>query len=315
MERIQIWPAVVGMLSLAFAGSALAQCPPQPNDVSVTVEAVVSHDPGSGLYTYSYTLRNAPTSAQSVERFGVDVLEPASGVKSPAGWVNARYRGRSVVVWDALAVTDPDVIPADASLAPSSVQIAPGAALSGFSFQSAKPPGPVRYYVSGYVPLGGPGGADEAEAELAAEQLVEDCPHLRMHVLDVAAVGSTTGPAEFSSATLVIDIKPGSNRNPINPRSRGVVPVAILGAPTFDVTQVDPASVRLGPGQAAPKKGKVHYEDVNRDGVMDALFHFPTPDIGIRCQDTVLFLTGMLRDGTAITGSDSVVTSGCRARK
>ncbi len=42
-----------------------------------------------------------------------------------------------------------------------------------------------------------------------------------------------------------LDIKPQSCPNPINVKSRGVIPVAILGTFEFDVTQVDIASVRL----------------------------------------------------------------------
>jgi hypothetical protein len=36
-----------------------------------------------------------------------------------------------------------------------------------------------------------------------------------------------------------IDIEPGSDGNPINPKSRGVIPVAILGSDTFEVADVD----------------------------------------------------------------------------
>lgn len=41
-----------------------------------------------------------------------------------------------------------------------------------------------------------------------------------------------------------IDIKPQSCPNPINVKSRGVLPVAILGTAEFDVTTIDPASIR-----------------------------------------------------------------------
>jgi hypothetical protein len=44
---------------------------------------------------------------------------------------------------------------------------------------------------------------------------------------------------------LPIDIKPGSCPNPLSMKEKGVLPVAILGLDDFDVTQIDPASVRL----------------------------------------------------------------------
>jgi len=40
-----------------------------------------------------------------------------------------------------------------------------------------------------------------------------------------------------------IDIKPGSSPNSINLKSKGVVPVAILGTDDFDVSDVDPDTV------------------------------------------------------------------------
>lgn len=42
-----------------------------------------------------------------------------------------------------------------------------------------------------------------------------------------------------------VDVKPTSCPNPLNVGSKGVLPIAILGAEDFDVTTVDPESVRL----------------------------------------------------------------------
>jgi hypothetical protein len=44
---------------------------------------------------------------------------------------------------------------------------------------------------------------------------------------------------------VAFDIKPGSCRNPVNVKAKGVLPAAILGGEEFDVTQVDPPSLRL----------------------------------------------------------------------
>jgi hypothetical protein len=42
-----------------------------------------------------------------------------------------------------------------------------------------------------------------------------------------------------------VDIKPTSCPNPLNLNAQGTLPVAILGTSTLDVTQIDPASIRL----------------------------------------------------------------------
>jgi hypothetical protein len=42
-----------------------------------------------------------------------------------------------------------------------------------------------------------------------------------------------------------LDIHPTSCPNPLNTKSKGVMPVAILGTEDFDVTQVDPSTIRL----------------------------------------------------------------------
>jgi hypothetical protein len=215
------------------------------------------------------------------------------------------------VSWGAVAVAEPRRLRADASTPPSIAQIKPGSALGGFSFRSPKPPGPVQYYVRGFVQLPVAVAEDPADAELAGEELIERCAWLQRHPLDIAVTGTTLGPSEARAVT--IDIKPGSDPNAINPKSQGVVPVAILGAAGFDVREVDVASLRLGPGEAAPRKDEGRYEDVNRDGLPpDLVLHFPTPAIALRCWDTALFLAGRLRDGTAIVGSDAVVTAGCK---
>lgn len=43
----------------------------------------------------------------------------------------------------------------------------------------------------------------------------------------------------------LVDVKPGSNVNPVNLRSRGVLPVAVLGSADLDVTSIDPATISL----------------------------------------------------------------------
>jgi len=130
---------------------------------------------------------------------------------------------------------------------------------------------------------------------------------------------------------VAVDIKPGSCPNPLNPASRGILPVAVLGAEDFDVNAIDIASIRLE--GVAPVRS--NYEDVSTpvvdgnecdcsttgpDGYADLTLKFRTRDIvaelATQIEDLTqgdmlaLSLTGTLTDGTAIEGQDCVVIVG-----
>jgi len=113
-----------------------------------------------------------------------------------------------------------------------------------------------------------------------------------------------------------IDIKPNSDPNSINTKSMGVVPVAILGSDTLDVTDVVVSTLMFGNASPAhdlsdPDTYNEHIQDVNGDGFLDLVSHYKQKDIGIACGDTEATLTADLLDGTTIEGTDSVNPKGC----
>jgi len=125
----------------------------------------------------------------------------------------------------------------------------------------------------------------------------------------ICDIGAYELPQEQAVA---IDIKPGETPNSINPRSGGVILVAILTKPTFDATTVEPLSVRFGPNGAMESHGRGHLEDADGDGDLDLVLHFRTRETGIQCGDTSAFLTGKTQSGQAIKGTDSIETVGCK---
>jgi hypothetical protein len=112
--------------------------------------------------------------------------------------------------------------------------------------------------------------------------------------------------------SVAVDIKPGSDPNSINPRNRGVIPVAILTTDSFDAVTVDPNTVLFG--WAGTETAPVHFglEDVDGDGNTDATFHFTTQATGIQCGDTSATLSGETYSGQTIQGSDTIRTVGCK---
>ncbi|MFL6192789.1 MAG: hypothetical protein ACJ75H_01360, partial [Thermoanaerobaculia bacterium] len=128
----------------------------------------------------------------------------------------------------------------------------------------------------------------------------------------VAADISQVFNSECGILQALVDIKPGGVPNSINPRSNGVIPVAILTTPDFDATQIDPLTVRFGPGGAIEAHGKGHLEDVDGDGDIDLMLHFRTEQSGILCGSTQASLTGDTYAGRRIEGSDGVSTVGCK---
>ncbi|MHA7840002.1 MAG: hypothetical protein ACX98W_21270, partial [bacterium] len=105
-----------------------------------------------------------------------------------------------------------------------------------------------------------------------------------------------------------IDVKPGSFPNSINPRSRGVIPVAILGEPGLALEEVEIDSLGLGP-QKAPAVHGGHFEDVNGDGLQDLVTHHETQEVGIEPGDDHLCLSGRL-GATPFEACDLIRTVG-----
>jgi hypothetical protein len=138
----------------------------------------------------------------------------------------------------------------------------------------------------------------------------------------------TLGAVFFlETPTIPLDIKPGSCPNPVNVKSKGVLPVAILGTEEFDASTIDPASVRLNdiePIRSSLEDVGAPLTDPNEcecttdgpDGFIDLSLKFKTQDIveslGEVNTDDILMLplTGVLNDGTSIEGEDCILIVG-----
>ena len=99
-----------------------------------------------------------------------------------------------------------------------------------------------------------------------------------------------------------IDIKPGSYLNSINPKSKGVVSVAVLTTDGFDASDVAPSTVWFAGAQPV----RWTMEDVDSDGDMDLLLHFKTQDLNLDANSTKAILTDSIHGKQPIGGTDTV---------
>jgi predicted extracellular nuclease len=108
--------------------------------------------------------------------------------------------------------------------------------------------------------------------------------------------------------TVLVDIRPLSDDNIINLRSRLLLPVAIFSTPEFDATTINPQTVTLAGAPVArlfgiPLAVRV---DVNRDGLRDWLLSFEPRDLQLTPSSTEAVLEGQTFAGFRVRGSDSV---------
>ena len=153
--------------------------------------------------------------------------------------------------------------------------------------------------------------------------------------LGLCAGAPIAAPAPGNSAYL--DIKPGSCPNAFNRTSRGVLPVALLGTDTFDVSDVDVDSLLLARadgvgGSVAPHEGPpgphTVIEDVatvfdgepcecdedGGDGYPDLSMKFKSRDVADaldlddfeRGDSVELLVSGSLLDGTPFEAGDCI---------
>ena len=99
-----------------------------------------------------------------------------------------------------------------------------------------------------------------------------------------------------------IDIKPGETPNPVNPKSRGKLPVAIHTTQNLDITNIDPTTVKLA--KASPIRW--NYEDTDNDQDQDLTLYFKTRELDINQDTEALNLTGYTYNGQYFTGTDTI---------
>ena len=312
---------------------------------------VIAIEPG--LWRYSYALQNL-NSDRSGQSFSVPL--PQAAVISNVGFHDVDYHSGELydsTDWPADVTDEAITWSTDDYDVNEDANALRWGTIYNFYFDSNVPPAPSTITLG----LFKPGTPDQVQADTIGPRhpyvdcndnyVADDCD------IDCAAPGcvdpcGTSGdtndngiPDECEAGIVSMDIRPGTCPNPLNIRSRGVLPTAVLGTETLDVTEIDFTTLTLtradGVGGAVPPMMKrpghgTKIEDVGTpfegelcechelacDGIDDLLLKFSTEEIVSTLQlgsvprgtPVELTLIGSTFDGTTFETSDCIVTKG-----
>lgn len=324
--------ALIPELMMSRALGAASDCPPPASAVEPKLEARVSFDKTTGLYTYVYTASNGSNALLSIDYFDLNVSEEPREVKSAPFWKSrftpAKYSYQRFS-WSTSAI-DPAIaneIPADNSVPPALYAIKPGSSLSGFELKSDRSPGIVEFNVSG--------------DDFKTPGVEQTCPGYDPNGLD-KVTGMIVGPSEPGLISVKIRTRDKSglhHSSPIDPKnSKGQMGVLVLSSPTFDASQVNISSVVFGPAKVAPvsseliptKRGErlegdeispwekaiegTESKDEKKRHSQNLLLTFDVASLDVQCGiDQALFLRGETKTGQKFIGAAPAKVVGCKA--
>ena len=119
-------------------------------------------------------------------------------------------------------------------------------------------------------------------------------------------------PPEVDPVIVVeVDVKPGSNPNAVNTKSKGQLPIGIYGSGTFDVAEIDVDTIDVECMGNVDTGFRTSIEDlVVEDGIDDMMLHVPMQSFpwgAPKGSLVTITVTGLLNDGTAFVGTDVVL--------
>jgi hypothetical protein len=144
----------------------------------------------------------------------------------------------------------------------------------------------------------------------------ESSPTAVPHDVPAIEVESTQVSAAVTDLTVPIDVRPANDVNAVPLNGNGILPVAILGSESFDVTALDATTLEFGPplGPMVPPVHDLgvdcvltdHLQDVDEDGFLDLISHYAVPELAFEPTDELGCLFGKTTGGETIGGCDMV---------
>jgi hypothetical protein len=128
----------------------------------------------------------------------------------------------------------------------------------------------------------------------------------------------TISGASATGTKINIEVKPGSRGlAPLNPQSKGKIPVAILGSLNFSAITVDTATLTFGStgDEQSLSKCAGSIADLNGDGHYDLLCHFENQEAGFKPGDLEGILKGKTKSGKSFEGRGLLKVLPTKTRK
>lgn len=110
--------------------------------------------------------------------------------------------------------------------------------------------------------------------------------------------------------SLIIDIRPFLDSNPVILRTRGIIPVAVMGSSAVDVKAIDVPTLKFGPAGASPTSllglPRGLFLDLNRDGFTDLVTIYRTKETGITVGLEEACIVGESKTDQPMSGCDKI---------
>lgn len=252
-----------------------------PDNDAVTLTASVGAitNNGNGTWSWSYATTDGPSQSQTVTVTADD--------------------GHGHTVTTNFALTVKNVAPSVSTSAGGTIESGDSFSLNG----SFTDPGADAPYTSSID--WGDGSSATSGTSGSHMYLVPGTYTVKLTVTDKdGGVGSASVSVKVTEKAVGIDIKPGSDVNPINLGSGGLTPVAVYSTSTFDASTIVPSTVKFGPAGVGTDAHHAHFDDENADGLVDYLGQFDTDALGLTTASTSACLSGITTAGVYIKGCD-----------
>lgn len=222
---------IVCLLALLLGSRADAQLDVR-NRLVADLTPVVAYDYNTGLFKYTYTIASSTQSPQEIDLFEIPLRgSNVVNIASPRGWSGSISPDGRVVTWCACEeegiVVPPNYVP-DGQRIPSTYQVKPGEAFTGFSFESPDAPTGGIFYATGFVllpiegihfPVGGdlpplpdyPDDAFKGQTQAPERVLDSSFPGGRRPAVDAFLVFMTLKDGDSKVSPVLIDVVFGPN--------------------------------------------------------------------------------------------------------